>query len=466
MKRIKLTSLILTVFMLLTVIPMSVSASTDLAQADLDALVIPSVVFNGYELPTVGTVNGTSIEWEGNPFAAVANNTIAAGSVDTDATLTAYAYYGAGDEDYVAKDFNVTIKRSSVVFYDGFDAEVGTNANSYNGWSQYTVGKAGTSFTIVKENEESNNTVLEIHKDESNSNATNWFRHKFDNALTAKKDFTLSFDLYSENANTVMDLAIVGTWEQEDGVVRPDHEEYILNYRLYYNSNLIEGYCVNPVAGVQRSTTLVGSRVLKTGVPQKFEFQFDYSEQAYWLVIDGVKVGTQPIPYMRRNIYGLGGGDYGTLLGQYGYARYTRDAAIQELWFTPTETQYGAGKENRITVDNVEIALDEPEYSIDASFDVEYVHNNYNNIVFNPKTSDRLWRVYAGAENAGKTAILAVYNSSNQLIACPQVTVGEDGGAVFNYALDGAGAKRIEVFLWDSMNTLKPLSKMYADEVR
>ncbi len=469
LKRIKLTSLILTVFMLLTVIPFTVSAATsDDAQADLDALTIPSVVFGGYELPTTGTVNGTIIEWEADVPDAVAGDykTIVAGSVDTEATLTAYAYYGEGEDDYVFKDFNVTIKRQAVVFYDGFDAEVGTNANTYNGWAQYDSSKTGTSFTIEKESEESNNTVLKIDKSATQGYATNYFRHKFDYSLTEKNDFTLSFDLYSENANTVMDINVVGAWEQDDGAPRPDHEEYIVSYRLYYNSNLIEGFYVNPSGNAERSTALIASSVLKTGVSQKFEFQFDYSEQAYWLLIDGVKVTTQPIPYMRRNIYGLGGSLNGTLLGQYGYARYTRDLAIQELWFTHVETQYATGKAGCITIDNVEIATEAPDTPANTSIGVEYVHNSYNNIVCNPKIADKLWRIYAGKENAGKTAIVAVYNSADQLIACPQVTVDENGSAVFNYALDGTGAKNIKAFLWDSTETLKPLSKMYAEEVR
>lgn len=463
MKRIKFMSTILAVLMLLTLMPMVAGASSTEAQADLDAIAIPAVILGGYELPTAGTANGSAISWSADKLGVIDNNTIQAGAADKAVTLTATA---SNDGENATKTFNVTVKRSTVAFYDGFDAPAGTQAVNYNGWTRWAPGNS-TAMSIEKENTASDNTVLKIAKSAVESAGTQYVYRDMNKTLTQKQNFILSMKLRAEQDTAVIDLRAVAQWEQDDGVLREDTATYqqMFNLRFYYRSNVIEyTQCVNPITGQEQRNTMIASGCLKVGEWQTIEIQASYEAQAFWLVIDGQSVTTQPIPYERRNIYGLGGGLYGTELGQYGYARYVGDCGLHEFWLTHVNTQHGAGQACDLLVDDVELVVGEELDSMDRTIDVEYARNDYNNIVFNPKIADKLWRVIAGKQYAGKKVILGVFSANDRLIDCPIAVVDEDGYAVFNYSLDNG--KYIKAFIWDSMETLKPISQSFTETVR
>ncbi len=465
MKRSKLMAFLLAALMVLTMMPFTVSATEAAAQAALDTITVPSVICGTYNLTT--EVEGYTVEWSSNPDGAVVGGSqIIPGGEDTEVTLYADIFFG--EDEVVSKEFPVLIKRAGIVYYEGFDAAAGTNISGFNGWARHDSSKTGTTMTIEKESETSDNMVLKIAKTTGETNSTNYIIRNMNRDLSQKKDFTLSFRAKAEQDTAVIDLRGVGQWEQDDGTPRVETATYspMFNLRLYYRSNLIElMQMVNPVTSQHQKTTMVASKCLKVGEWQTFEFQFDYSEQAYWLIIDGEKVTSQPIPYERRNIYQrVQDINQAEVPGDYGYTRYDKDCALHELWMTHTNTQHGAGQACDYLIDDMEMTVDANILSMDRAIDVEYVRNEYNNIVFKPTIADKLWRVIAGKDNAGKTAIIAAFNANDELVACPQVTVDENGYAVFNYAL--SGAKYIKAFIWDSMETLQPLSESFTETVR
>jgi hypothetical protein len=85
--------------------------STALAQADLDALTVPSSVSADFTVPTTGSVNGSTITWTSSNTAVIAisdgSASVSRSTSDATVTLTASAVNGGGTA--VTKTFTVTV---------------------------------------------------------------------------------------------------------------------------------------------------------------------------------------------------------------------------------------------------------------------------------------------------------------------------------------------------------------------